>query len=299
VRKEQLAWENRATVRTKPKLIFDPSQKGYFFPRSHQPLSVHPFVEELGEDAIAYLLTQSFYKYVNDIAIIETRVVNQTILNVIHNTLDIEFTYEQKINLHTVMIDEAYHAYVVYDAMQQIQHQTGVKSLSLPSTIEIEYAINTIKHKLEPSYHSMFELIAVCLAENTLTKEIITMVDAEETHPFFQELISDHLADESRHAGIFFHVLHFIWARLSDAYRYNIGGVLPEFLNLYLSNKVQIAFDRNVLLHLGITSIKVDEAITDVYGDFQLTAHHPKLKNILTILQKAGVDIREKEMEYF
>lgn len=295
----QVAWESKATVRTNPRLIFDNAQKGYFFPRSHQPLSIHPLVEELGQDAVAYLLIQSFYKYVNDIAIIETRVVNQTILNVIHNSLAIDFSYEQKINLHTVMIDEAYHAYVVYDAMQQIQQQTGIAPLSLPLTIEIEYAINAVKQKLPAVYHTMFELIAVCLAENTLTKEIITMVDAEETHPFFQQLINEHLSDETRHAGLFFHVLQFVWATMSAEHRRHIGVVLPEFLHLYLGNRVQIAFDRTVLLHLGLTTSAVNEVIDDVYGDFQLTRYHPKLKNILTILQKAGVDILENVTEYF
>lgn len=296
---QQAAWEKRATVRTKPRLIYDLTQRGYFFPRSHQPLSVHPFVEELGNEAVDYLLLQSFYKYVNDIAIIETRVVNQTILNVIHNSLAIDFSYTQKINLHTVMIDEAYHAYVVYDAMQQIQQHTGIPALALPLSIEIEYALTGIKQKLAPAYHSLFELIAVCLAENTLTKEIITMVDAEETHPFFQQLICDHLADESRHAGLFFQVLQFAWSTMSGEQRQEIGRVLPEFLNLYLSNKVQMDFDRAVLSHLGLSTAAVNEALDDVYGDFQLTRHHPKLKNILTIMQKAGVCILEHETEYF
>ena len=295
----QFAWENKSTVRTRPRLIFDNTQSGYFFPRSHQPLSIHPFVEELGEVAVAYLLTQSFYKDVNDIAIIETRVVNQTILNVIHNTLAVEFSAEQKINLHTVMIDEAYHAYVVYDAMQQVQQQTSIKPLALPLNIEIEYAIAQIKRKLPSAYHALFELIAVCLAENTLTKEIITMVDAEETHPFFQQLISDHLSDESRHAGLFFNVLQFVWSAITDDQRYHIGSIIPEFLTLYLSNKVQMAFDKNVLLHLGLTPMVVDEALDDVYGDFKLTRHHPKLKNILIILQKAGVHSLENETEFF
>ena len=285
----QLVWENKATVRAKPRIVFEKNQGGYFFPLSRQPLSLHPLVEDLGADSLTYLLAQSLYKYTNDFAIIETKVVNQSIFSVMSNSLVIDFSPEQKINLSTIMVDEAYHAYVSFDAMLQIQEHTNIKPLPLPKTIEIELAIKAIKDKLDPLYHGEFELIAVCLAENTLTKEIVAMLDQDETHPFFQQLIHDHLSDESRHAGIFFHLLEYLWRALPEDYKRSIGRILPEFLTLYLSSAVQIEFDTRVLIQLGLTSCQVDEIINDTYGNFQVTQHHPMLKNIISILNKAGV----------
>jgi len=251
-------------------------------------LSVHPHVEQLGQDALDILLVQSLYKYLNDISGIETRVINNVIMRAMCD-FPIELHSDQKIQLYTVMTDEVYHAYVAYDAMLQIQENTNISPLPLPKTIEIESSLEAIKLKLEPKYHIVFELIAVCLAENTLTKEIVMMLADESIHPFFQMMLKNHLVDESRHSGIFYHLLKYIWQNISDEYKYNIGFVLPKFLRLYLGVSVQIYFDKTVLLHLGLSEKSANEAIDDTYGGFKLSQHHPMLKNILLILSKAGV----------
>ena len=75
------AWEHHASVKTKPRLIFQVNQAGDLFPRAKQLLSVHPRVTGLGEDAMNFLLTQSFYKYTHDIAHIETCLINTMILD--------------------------------------------------------------------------------------------------------------------------------------------------------------------------------------------------------------------------
>lgn len=283
------AWNDKATVRIIPHLLLNPDQSGYFFPISRQPLSLHPFIEKLHDKELTYLLTQSFYKYTNDISTIETRVVNQTILKNLHNNSIIQFNDQQKADLYTIMIDESYHAYVAHDAMLQVQTHTGIQPLSLPQTIEIEHAINTVKRNLAPRYHSLFELIAVCLAENTLTHDIVGMLHQTETHPFFQHIIKNHLSDESRHSRIFFGILSFIWSNIPEDYRYALGNVLPEFLEQYLGLTVQIAFDKTVLINMGLTLNDVDMVISDTYRNFRLTRHHPLLKNLLIILAKADV----------
>lgn len=282
-------WENKATVRTKKRLVLEAGHKGYFYPLSRQPLCLHPLIEELGTEAINFLLVQSFYKYLNDIAVIETQVVNQAILRVLNNSLPLFFSTDQKQQLYTIMVDEAYHAYVAYDAMNQIQKQTGIAPLPLPEKIEIELAIHAVKKTLDPIYHGIFDLIAVCLAENTLTKEIVTMLDHEETHPFFQQHIKTHLADETRHSGLFFALLAYIWKSLNDEYKTAIAAVLPTFLSLYLGMTVQMEFDKRVLLQLGLSDDEASEAISDTYSHFQVTRHHPMLANILIILEKALV----------
>lgn len=282
-------WEKKAIVATKSKPILNAADKGYFYPLSRQPLSFHPLVEDLGTDAIAYLLTQSFYKYNNDIAIIETRLVSQAILNATNDKLLVKFTRDQKLDLFTVLVDEAYHAYVAFDAMQKVEQHTGIKPLPLPDTLELELATQAVKKTLPAQYHTLFDFIVVCLAENTLTKDIVGMMDREETHPFFQQLITEHLVDESRHAGLFFHLLKAVWSELSKDYRKAIGAHIPEFLARYLSSSIQMDFEKSILNHLGLSDGAVDEVMQDTYGGIQLTSSHPMLKNIMTVLTKAEV----------
>lgn len=287
--KLQIEWEKRATVRSRPKVVYDKEAKGYYYPISRTPLAIHPAVIAKGEKAIEFLLIQSLYKYSNDIATIETRVVNETIIKVLTNQMPIQFNKEQQINLYSIMVDEAYHAYVAFDAMLQIEEYTGVKALPLPKVIEIEKAITKVREKLDDKYHNIFYLICVCLAENTLTKEISTMTDREETHPFFQKIIKDHFADEKRHSGIFYKLLEFIWINLNEEYKEHIGEIIVDFIEEYLGLKVQISFDKQVLSKIGFSQQEASKIVEDTYGGFKLTKDHPMLKNIITLLDKTSV----------
>lgn len=285
----QETWEKRASVRTKPRLLCDPAQSGYFYPKARQPLTIHPKIIDLDETQHHYLLTQSFYKYNNDIALIETRLVNQAILTVMTDALPVLFLPEQKIDLYTIMVDEAYHAYVAYDAMLQVERYTGIKPLKCPSTLEIELAIHAVINRISPDYHSIFKLIAVCIAENTLTKELIDMLNMDDTHPYFQSLIYDHATDETRHSGIFFHLLAHIWLNISNDCKQNIASVLVDFIALYLSTSMQMAFDELILSNMGFSAPEANDIVRDTLAHIQLSPYHPMLKNILIILTKAGV----------
>jgi hypothetical protein len=286
----QQKWEQSASVRCKPRIVFDKEDKGYWFPLAKQLLSLHPDVRELGDEALTYLLTQSLYRYSNEISIIETKIISQVIISAITDTSGIVFNSEQKLDLYTIMVDEAYHAYVAYDAMLQIQKYTGIEPLPLPGSIEIEYAINEAIDKLPSQYHETFKFIAICLAENTLTKEIVSMLGQNETHPFFQRMINDHFSDETRHSGLFFKLLQQIWVSIDDDCKNNIAHVLPGFINSYLSVTIQINFEKTILVSMGFKKEHADQILVDTYGDhFQITAHHPMLKNILDVMRKAGV----------
>lgn len=286
----QEKWEKRATVRSRPRLVFDNTEtQGYFYPISHQPLAVHPAVRQKTDDKLQFLLTQSLYKYSNDIASIETRVVNQTILMALSDRLPILLNNEQKLALYTIMVDEAYHAYVAFDAMLQIEEKTGVIPLVLPETIEIEYAIEWAHQHLPQESHNVFDVIAVCLAENTLTKDIVMMTNKEETHPFFQKMIKDHLSDESRHSGVFFKLLTYIWQKLSTVHKKAIAEILPEFLERYLGLEVQKQFDLKILHTIGFSEQESVKIFDETYHGFSIGKQHPMLKNILFILERSGM----------
>ena len=285
----QKKWEKKATVRNRPRITVNPQEKGYFFPLSHQPLCAHPTIQNLGQKALHYLLVQSFYKYSNDIATIETRVVNQTILMAMTDTLPIGLSCEQKLNLLSIMVDESYHAYVAYDARLQIEAHTGIAALPLPKVIEIEKALEVAKKILPTQHYPVFQLFAVCMAENTLTKDIVTMRDQNETHPFFQKIIQDHLADESRHAGIFFHLLRYLWQRISQDCRKAIADSLPVFLAHYLGVTLQKSFGSQIMIQLGLSPEEANQILDDTYTGFQLTPKHPMLKNIVIQFEKAGI----------
>jgi len=285
----QKKWEERSTVRNSPRLIIDPSEGGYFYPIERQPLCLHPKIEALGEKAINYLLLQSLYKYTNDIELIETKIVNPVALNITLNSYEVKFNEHYRLGALTLLTDESYHAYVAIDAMMQIQKETGINPLPLPETIEIEKAIKMIKNKLNKKYYSSFDLVAVSIAESTLTHEIISMIAEEETNPFFQNMLENHLLDESRHCGYFYEVLSYFWRNLDKDHKEKIGEVLAEFIELYLGIDIEIEFSSRVLKELGLTDSEISQIMHDTYSGFKVTINHPLLKNIMKQLTRCGV----------
>ncbi len=283
-------WENRATVRHKSRIMFDKTQSGYIYPRSIQALSIHLKIACLDKDSLHYLLTQSFYHYNHNIASIETIIINQIVLMAVTDKIKgLIFNQEHKLSLYTVMIDESYHAYVAYDAILQIQNNTQITPLPLPKITEIEHAIKLTKKKLANKYHDIFNLIAICIAENTINKEMIFLLNQTDTHPFFRQILRDHLADESRHSDIFCNLLRYIWGTITEEYRLNIAVVLPDFIINYLSQTVQLKFEQSVLLSMGFKLKEAQGILDDTYGLFEISSAHPKLNNILRVLEKANV----------
>lgn len=285
----QQIWEKKATVRNRPRITIDPEGLGSIYPINHQFLACHSKIVALEKNKIEFLLTQSFYKYTNDITLIETSMVNNTILKILRGELDLNFNNEQKLNLLTIMVDESYHAYVAYDAMLQIEQYTGIKPLPMPKTIELELALNQIFKKIEQKYHGLFQFIAICIAENTLSLDIVNLLHQKDTHPFFQNMLTNHLADEGRHSGIFLNLLTDLWSDTPTETKNVVLNILPEFISLYLGTKIQQKFEKKLLLSMGFNEDQSNEILTETYSPFKVTQQHPMMKNILNVLTKANV----------
>ena len=282
-------WEKRSSVRSRPRILLQIDESQYCYPVSKQALCLHPKVQALGDDAQKFLLIQSFYKYTHDIALIETSVINQSILPVIKNALELPFTDEQKLALYTIMVDESYHAYVAYDAMKQLFELTQVAPLVLPKTIELELALQKTLVQMDNKYHDLFKLIAICIAENTLSFDIVSLIETEDTPVFFRQMLREHLSDEGRHSSFFSDLLRHIWSHLSDLMKNIISEALPGFLMDYLGTQLQQQFDTQTLLAMGLSQQDALEIIDDTYAYFKITRHHPMLKRILALLNNAGV----------
>ncbi len=286
----QKKWERFSTIRTRPHRNLVANQiEGYFFPVDKQPICMHPKVIELGEPAKEFILIQSLYKYSNDIAVTETELVNQAALKISSNRLPIYFDYHYRINALTVIVDEAYHAYVAMDCLKQIMDYTNVEPLKLPEEIELSKAIRKTKIQLPEIFHDCFDLIAVCIAENTLTKEIVTMKDNGEVNLYFQQIMKDHLADEGRHSGYFARVLEKLWGEIDAETKNHIGNILPYFISEYLGTDVIKAFDKRILTNLNFSNEEADQIINDTFDGFEIGQHHPMVKNITSFLARTGV----------
>ncbi|HYC90091.1 MAG TPA: diiron oxygenase [Thermoanaerobaculia bacterium] len=289
----QAQWERAASIRSRPRRILAPSADArHLYPLSRQPLCMHPLVAERGDDAAAFILTHSLYKFLNDIAMVETEVVNEIASRLANGRLRRSFPEPLRFDALLIVVDEAYHAYVARDLMRQVRASTGIEPLDLPPTIELSRAMTAIQERLDPLHHEDFQLMAVCIAENSLTKELLNIHQESPVANVFQEVNADHMVDEVRHSAIFSAVMALLWEQMEEEARRAVGALLPPFLEMYLSSSIQKEFDRMLLELLGFPAEAVEQVIADTHLRHSLGAIriiNPMVDNIVKLLEKNGV----------
>lgn len=292
---KQTGWERGSSIRTRPRRILSEEENtNYFFPLSRQPLCIHPIILNLGETARQFILTQSLYKFMMDIAILETEVVNSGALMIANSKLLIPFSEEIKQDALSVIIDEAYHAYVAIDFMKQVENKTKIYPVCLPESSAALIAIATIKKELAPSLQDIFELIAVCIGEHVLTYDLISIGKEANVNKTFSEVMADHVLDEGRHANIFKHVLKQVWAHLSVSEQDTVGSILPRYMRTYLdvNSNLQKDYDTKILLALNLNDAEIQQIIAETYVEYEkepIAKTNPVIFNLITLLEGCHV----------
>lgn len=286
----QERWDRASTVRSRPRRRpSGAAGEGDFFPCVRQPLAIHPDVADLGETARTFALVQSAYKYMNDVALTETEVINRTAIRIANGRVAAALSDEVRQIALTVVVDEAYHALVARDFITAVRQSTGIQPLPLPPETELSLAIEALHGELDPALHDDFDVVAICIAENTLTREIVELSRDSELATPFLEALQDHLADEAMHAAFFQRVLATHWQALSDERRAALAAVLPAFVAHYLNVEIQRGFDASILRALGLAEPQVLQIVEDLHGGFRLTPRHPMLASILAMFERVGV----------
>ncbi|KTD52989.1 amino acid adenylation domain-containing protein [Legionella quateirensis] len=282
-------WEKLATVRHNPRRVISANHACQYYPISKQALVIHPKITERGFEAIRFILVQSMYKFMNEVAYIETELVNSVAENILKDKLPFLYCHELKQDMLTIIIDEAYHAYVAKDYVQQVSSLLQIPPIYTPRHTELAKAIAVSKLLLPPYLHDVFSVIAVCISENTLTKELISFISEPELDPSFIQLMKDHLSDEGRHAGIFSDTLNITWQYISEDDRKLIAEVLPTFIEYYLSQQGEQEFARLLLKELNFSEEDSELIIADTYpvrSVQQLNQSNPIIKNIISLMSR-------------
>jgi P-aminobenzoate N-oxygenase AurF len=286
-------WYAKATVRTRPRIIVPTSVQGEdIYPRSRQPIASHQIVRDLGEDAVRYVLNQSTYKYMYEIGLLETKFVIDCALKIANRQIYPEANDRDRLDAITIVIDEGYHAHVALDFITQMKRISGVQPISVPTTNGNLNAVARTAAMLPDDMQDIFELVAVCLAEHTLTKDLLSIGKEHDATRTFTQVMTDHVADEGRHAGYFSRVLGAAWSLQGDGVKRTIGVLLPIHLEDYLASDDERLFDRQVLSAIGLDAIQVDRVLSDTKEAYlaDSRAYITKTKaNLVALLKRIGI----------
>ncbi|PBQ04109.1 aminobenzoate oxygenase [Pseudomonas congelans] len=283
------AWEGRATIRTRPRRIVENDDK-LIYPLSRQPLVLSDtFIRECAH-LRDYALVQSLYKFINDVVIFETEIVDKTARSIAKDNFTIRFPFACRYDAMTVVVDEDYHALVAMDFMQQTIALTGIEPIPLPDEIELSRAIPAALALAPEHLRSAVELICVAIAENTVTNDVAAFAKDESVKQSVKGLMADHLLDEGRHSGFWARLVRIYWHTAAKQDRAAIARIMPVFIAQYLTNDIQNGFDFTLIEHLQVPDT-VKQALRDETRavSFPVNRHHPLVANIVRFFKNSSM----------
>lgn len=283
------AWESRATIRTRPRRVLENDEK-LIYPLSRQPLVLsETFLRECPEQR-DFALVQTLYKFINDVVIFETEIVDKTARSIAKNRFAVTFPFACRYDAMTVVVDEDYHALVAMDFMQQTVAMTGITPIGLPDEIELSRAIPAAVALAPEHLRSAVELICVAIAENTVTGDVAAFAKDNTVKQSIKGLMADHLLDEGRHSGFWARLVRIYWHTASEDDRQRIAQLLPVFIGHYLTNDIQKSFDLRLIESLQISDATRRALKSEVSGlAFPINRHHPLVANIVRFFHSSSL----------
>lgn len=283
------SWEDRATIRTRPRRLVEDDQR-LIYPLSRQPLVLGATFQRECPQLRDFVLVQSLYKFINDVVIFETEIVDRTARRIAKDRFAVRFPFACRYDAMTVVVDEDYHALVAMDFLQQTIALTGIEPIALPQEIELSRAIPAALAQVPEPLRDALELVCVGIAENTLTDDVAAFARDDTVKPSVKGLMADHLLDEGRHSSFWARLTRIYWQAAPEAEREAIAAVLPTFLAQYLTNDIQQAFDFSLIAALPVSE-SVRQALQDeVLGlAYPINHQHPLLGNILRFLRSSSM----------
>ncbi|MCP1442350.1 hypothetical protein J3D54_001482 [Pseudomonas sp. GGS8] len=283
------AWENRATIRTRPRRVLENDDK-LIYPLSRQPLVLsETFLRECPEQR-DFALVQTLYKFINDVVIFETEIVDKTARSIAKNRFSVAFPFACRYDAMTVVVDEDYHALVAMDFMQQTVAMTGIAPIELPDEIELSRAIPAAVALAPEHLRSAVELICVAIAENTVTGDVAAFAKDDTVKQSIKGLMADHLLDEGRHSGFWSRLVRIYWHTASEDDRQCIAHILPVFISHYLTNDIQKSFDFRLIDALQVSDATRRALKSEVSGlAFPINRHHPLVANIVRFFRSSSL----------
>lgn len=282
-------WESRATIRTRPRRVLENDER-LIYPLSRQPLVLsETFLRECPQQR-DFALVQTLYKFINDVVIFETEIVDKTARSIAKNRFAVAFPFACRYDAMTVVVDEDYHALVAMDFMQQTVALTGIEPIRLPDQIELSRAIPAAVALAPEHLRSAVELICVAIAENTVTGDVAAFARDDTVKPSIKGLMADHLLDEGRHSSFWARMVRIYWHTASEADREAIANILPVFIGHYLTNDIQKSFDLRLIDALQVseeTRLSLKEEMTGLA--FPINRHHPLVGNIIKFFHNSSL----------
>lgn len=207
------SWENNASVRSEPSRV--PSIENFLFSEAFVPVLKSNALRETSPDKKKALRAAALFRFLNFTHKLELLVVNTVTLNIALGRYDFRLTDETRLDAHRLYVDEGYHAYFSFQAMQAMQTQTSMIPLieKTPEFI-IQLKVKT-ESEINPRRKTLIQLFFVIASEMLITSTLHEAQNLHDMDPALGQMIRDHARDETRHHVFYRSMLLHIWDQMS------------------------------------------------------------------------------------
>jgi hypothetical protein len=150
-----------------------------------------------------FVLLQSCYRFLQESIQIESETVMEPLSKFINGRTSVAFTPEEIAELIQVSVDESYHSLVAFDLLNSIQQDTGIPPLPRILETNRSYALGVTYAWVPEDLKGIFLFGVVCIAENTITNDLLTITRHKEVNSNIHRYMVNHVRDEVRHAKTF------------------------------------------------------------------------------------------------
>lgn len=283
-------WLQKASVRRQGSMWTESKEPfNWRFPSEMKPLLGHEEFRAQPEQVQKFVNVQAFHKYLHDVCLTETDVVNLVSTDIAYGRSAADLPEDVAAAAFSVLVDEAFHSYVARVFSMHITRATGIAPITMPERNPLVCAYDDVANAADDKQKAMSQLLCCCLSESTFTKEILAASRLEGYDPAFHSVMVDHLSDEGRHYGYFRQVLTLYWADLPEEDRRVAASLLPAILHTYFDDSLDERFDREVLAQAGIEPAVADRWVRDVAQASGPVPERPRVRNSIDFLRLCGV----------
>ncbi|WP_326580825.1 diiron oxygenase [Actinacidiphila glaucinigra] len=257
-------WEERASVRVKPRRVLDGALEGItFFPPELVPAASHPLIEGAGQPGARHrLLLQQLYNYLCFTTDLETAAVIPVVARIGSGSSGLDLPPSMESDAFKISTDEAWHAQFSRDLVDQLEAHTGVARLRVGAPAFLG-RLRGIRMTSERHLRGVDDLLFAVVSE-TLVSTLLSDLPKDRRLPRpVREVVADHAEDEGRHHAYFRDFLRYLWSALDARQRSAAGVLAPRLIRAFL--EPDYTFLGAALLDIGLTRDEVAQVLVESY----------------------------------
>jgi hypothetical protein len=263
-----LRWEDRASVRRKPRRILDAATEDLYFPPELLPVTSHQLVLDKDPEVVRRILVCRLYDYLNFTTELEELAVIPVAGKISRGRAGLDLPEQMRADAFKIVTDEAWHAQFSYDFAQQVELKTGVPQdrSGIPAFVG---RLDVVREHLPTALRGLEGLLFAIVSE-TLISGILADIPRDTRLPrAVRDLVRDHAEDEGRHHVYFRTLLRYLWPALDKSQRQAIGPLLPEIVFAFLEpDYVQIG---RSLRTCGLTATETEQVLLESWPAGKVT----------------------------